>query len=395
ENSTGGGVLNVNCAPTFTYTIISKNIAASYGAGIMDKGGIKKLERCLIEKNITKKSDGAGLYTVKGPLEIEASVFDGNIALDTAGKGGAALYVKGVGINIVNSIFTNNETKRNGGAIYNDSGRIFIENNTFFSNTAGNGQSVWNEKGSVTIINSILWNNAGKQEISGDAAYVNYTCITGGYAGTGNISQNPIFVNTNSPEGNDGLYGTNDDGLQLSGNSPCISAGAESNIEFDIRLMPRPQGDVIDLGAYEYYDFANNSVFFGIINNKGDFVEKYGFPDVLPCIFDVKDIPYFAKSKIGRIMRVKVPKNKYTRNRTNGYLYARWKEEDGRYLEQSSNVRMNMVKVGEDHNTLYFQSVKRVLFVLDERFQNYDNPYTYIIAVSGRGTLELTVPHNQ
>jgi hypothetical protein len=396
ENSMGGGILNVNCAPTLMYTVISRNMAASYGAGIMDKGGVKKLEHCLIKNNISVKSGGAGLYATKGNIQIDASVFDGNAMHDTINQiGGGALYVgKEVRVNIVNSIFTRNEVRRDGGAIYNDSGRVFIENCTFASNTARNGQGIWNRKGSVTVINSILWNNAGKREISGDTASVNYTCITGGHADNNNIDQNPLFVNADSPEGSDGLYGTNDDGLQLMSNSPCISAGSESDVEFDIRLIPRPQRDVIDLGAYEYINYSSDGSHFGIINTDGKFVQKLGF-EVLPFILYARDIPLFAKSKIARVLKVKVPKNEHTKKRTKGYLYARWQNEDGKYLEHSSSVKIHMDKVDEDNKNLYFQSNKKVLFVLDETFQNHENPHAYIIMVSSEGSLHLKIPHDQ
>jgi len=395
ENATGGGILNINCAPIFKFTIISKNMADSVGAGIMDKGGIRQFERCLIEKNITKKSGGAGLYTVKGQLQIEASVFDGNIVQDTLNHtGGGALFVKGTKLHVANSIFTGNEAKKDGGAIYNDSGMVFIESSTFYSNIATYGQSIRNEKGSISIINSILWNDAGKQEISGSVVDVNFTCIVGGHAGIRNIAQNPHFLNANSPKGNDGIYGTNDDGLQLSGNSPCRNAGTESNIEYDIRLIPRPQGLVVDLGAYEYYNYEDDGVYLGIIDRNNDFVKKEGF-EVLPFIVDSEDIFLFANSKISRIMRVKVPRNDHIKKRDKGYVLARWRNEDGSYLEHSHEVKIDMHRVFDDGKNLYFHSNKDILFVLDRRFQNFGNPHAYIIMVGREGYLDLTIPMNQ
>ncbi|MDR0305963.1 MAG: cadherin-like beta sandwich domain-containing protein [Chitinispirillales bacterium] len=394
ENSIGGGILNVNCAPTLMYTIISRNMATSSGAGIMDRGGIKRLENCLIKNNISIRSSGAGLYTTNGHFQIDASVFDGNILQDTMNQtGGGALYVgKEAKLNMVNSIFTRNKATKNGGAIYNDNGIILIENSAFSSNIAANGQSISNEGGSVTIKNSILWNNEGKQEINGDAASVSYTCITGGYAGIGNISQNPNFVNANSPAGSDGIYGTVDDGLQLMSNSPCINAGGESNVGYDIRLMPRPQGNKVDLGAYEYNTYANEGAFLGILRS-GQFIEMQGFR-VLPFILETKDIPLFAKSNLGRVLRMKVPKNDHTKNRTSGYVLARWKNNDGTSLSGSDDVKINMYKVYEEGKNMYFQSNKRVLFVADGQFQG-EHTDTYIIMAGEDGFLNLTVPHNQ
>ena len=83
-----------------------------------------------------------------------------------------------------------------------------------------------------TMINSILWNNY-PDEIYGSAT-VNYSDIRGGYARTGNIDLDPLFVD---PE--------NDD-FHLTENSPCIDAG-------DPTSPLDPDGTRADMGAYYFH----------------------------------------------------------------------------------------------------------------------------------------------
>jgi len=102
---------------------------------------------------------------------------------------------------------------------------------------------------SPTVTNSILWGNTAPTgaEIYTDsgAPVVAYSCVQGGYAGTGNISDDPLFV-----DGTDGGDGWD---LQLQEGSPCIDAGTSTGAPgVDILGVSRPQGGGVDMGAYEF-----------------------------------------------------------------------------------------------------------------------------------------------
>ena len=94
----------------------------------------------------------------------------------------------------------------------------------------------------VAVTNSISWNNNSGDEVSVSSATanINYSCIRNGYAGTGNISSNPVFI---SPT---------DYHLQIT--SPCINAGTLAGAPaFDLENNPRPQPALTnpDMGCYE------------------------------------------------------------------------------------------------------------------------------------------------
>ena len=151
--------------------------------------------------------------------------------------------------------------------------------NCWFSRNTSNyrGGGMYSEDSDSTLTNCIFWGNSAPSGtqlyVTGGTASVTYSCIEGGWAGTGNISGDPLCVD---PDGADDIAGTEDDNLRLRPGSPCIDAG---NNEADIDanssgVQPLPDTDldgnprfvddpatpddgagvppIVDLGAYEY-----------------------------------------------------------------------------------------------------------------------------------------------
>jgi hypothetical protein len=183
--------------------------------------------------------------------ENQGSKYGGGIMCD----GNSSLTVDNCLISKNTVLFETNESK--GGGIYCRSSSLTIINCTLSNNIAYElGGGIFYDGSLCTVINCILWNNPPQEiyAINNDNLTVNYSCIQGGYAGTGNIDINPAFVNTDP----------NDTDYHLSPNSPCIDS-CDPNItdpcgerDFDLDHRGRPQdGDndglcIFDMGAYEF-----------------------------------------------------------------------------------------------------------------------------------------------
>jgi len=138
-----------------------------------------------------------------------------------------------------------------------------------------------NYYGSPTVTNCILWGNTASSSgneiaLENSSTIAVYYCdVQGGQAGiyddlssntinweTGNIDEDPLFVD---PNGTDGIIGTEDDNLRLSPGSPCIDAGDNAvvdanstDLDGNFRIL---DGDddgeaIVDMGAYEFF-YAN------------------------------------------------------------------------------------------------------------------------------------------
>jgi hypothetical protein len=114
-----------------------------------------------------------------------------------------------------------------------------------------------------TFTNCIVWGNGSTPIISQDGSStttITYSDIQGGYAGTGNINADPLFIDADGP---DNIYGTADDNLRLQSNSPCLDAGSNAavpagvttDMEGNARFIDIPgahdPGAIVDMGAYE------------------------------------------------------------------------------------------------------------------------------------------------
>ena len=297
----GGGLYNVNCRLVVANCAFEENAAfnggaifssggtlavhesvfvanlALQGGALVNSNGRMMLTRCVLSNN----ADGTIFCFGNGTLQVESCVFDNNYggwhAIDRSGTGSV--------IEVINSLFTHNA----GGAINSGYNSLFIVNSTLVDNhTTTFGGAVCCSYGSLTAVNCIMWGNTagwGGDEIFGaDAAItVSYSCIAGGYPGTGNINMNPLF---RAPASED---------YHLLAGSPCINAGDNSAvppvIKTDLDGRPRVIGGRIDMGAYEMLPWVKVPMKFTpqALNckGKGKWV-KARF--VLPAEFTVEDV---------------------------------------------------------------------------------------------------------
>ena len=213
----------------------------SDGAAIYATGDYFTINKCTFKNNLIIDSGSVFL------LSSDNSVISSCHFIDNTAAFGAGIYNSNSSPHISNCIFVRNHASGKGGAMENFNGSSpTIVNCTFYGNSAQYGGAISNYNNcSPSIVNSILWANTAsvsgihlRNEIS-STPVLSYCCVSGGYAGTGNISSEPIFVDS-----------TNDD-YRLRVNSPCKDSGTAVgspilDIEGNIRdLNP-------DMGAYEY-----------------------------------------------------------------------------------------------------------------------------------------------
>ena len=176
---------------------------------------------------------------------------------------------------------TGNSAGSNGGGIYSADSSLTVTNCTFSGNSASSeGGGMYNLRGSTTVRNCILW---GDSAPSGPEIFninstpsVTYSDIAGSYSGTGNIDENPLFID---PNGLDGIPDTADDEegyVHLRGFSPCINAGdpaGDYTGQVDIDRQPRVAYGRVDMGADEVFPIAGDFEPDGDV----DFVDFAGF----------------------------------------------------------------------------------------------------------------------
>ena len=188
-------------------------------------------------------------------------IITGNIIMDNESEGAGVLldlsiaggmYVDGGAPFVTYNLFFENYADVGGGGVYLLDSNATLENNTFVGNESDEGAGLLVLGGAPLVRNNIFWDNLGATQIfdGGSALSVTYCDVQGGYAGTGNIDADPLFVDS----------GNMDFNLQLL--SPCVDAGDPSSpFESD--------GTPVDLGAYSTAGLPSMNFKRGDCNNDG------------------------------------------------------------------------------------------------------------------------------
>jgi len=207
----GGGIYNYSSSPTATNCTFSEN-SADYGGGIENNfNSSPTVTNCIFSGN-SANLNGGGMYNYSSPSPT-----------------------------VTNCTFSGNSAEY-GGGMSNFNSSPMVTNCTFSGNSATlNGGAMDSYSSSPTVTNCILWGDT-PQEIDNrqlSSPVVTYSDVQGGYAGTGNIDTNPLFVG-----GGD---------YHLTADSPCIDTGTSSGApNTDFEGDPRPQGTGYDMGVDEF-----------------------------------------------------------------------------------------------------------------------------------------------
>ena len=248
----GGGIYCYSGSPTIENCFISGNEVYS-GGGICCSRSSPTIASCVISSNEAR--DGGGIFCYSGSPIVVDCVISGHVV--TYGGGIYCHYDSSP--KIINTVISENEARR-GGALYcyNEASPELL-----YCTVSGNyateiGGAVYSFEAAPIITNSILWGDWAKQGAEiGIKLYddpstldVRYSDVQGGESavhvdpgavlewGEGNIDQNPLFVRTRD--------------YHITVHSPCIDAGSDAEVYFDMDGEARPLGGGFDIGADEH-----------------------------------------------------------------------------------------------------------------------------------------------
>ncbi len=281
ENCDRPGIAVFNgVTPTIHNCTIKNNISPTAGGGFLITASDPEICNCTITGN--SAFSGGGLYIRDSSNVVlrNCSIsFNSATAEGAMGGGidflGSSLVVDNCKI-VGNSANGGSEFEAEGGGIFSNGGDVFVQNTFFWGNIAsfGSGWQIYDLNShsffaqNCTIIggesavswqndppeftNSILWGSnhmcVPNLDSTGDPD-ISYSCVQGGYAGEGNISDDPLFRNAAAGD------------YRLLPESPCIDTAGTSGPDDDLNGKPRPVDiagigrevtDTYDMGAYEF-----------------------------------------------------------------------------------------------------------------------------------------------
>gem|GEM_PF-5247776 len=237
----GGAILfEVWSTPTINANHFKGNTAVDYAGAIQayDEGVSEVIAANTFVDN-TAQFGGAVVVQLKAVADIQRNYFDGN----QASMSGGALFAENTALfPVTNNLFINNDAAMFGGAVSAvNQGLPSLINNTMANNTCGwQGAGVHSLSSPIVVMNNIVVNNQNfGMNADAVASVTSYNDVWGNSpdnyfqlvtAGTGSISQDPLFVDTIA--------------YQLQAASPAKNAG-----------NPLPQyndtdGTLNDMGAY-------------------------------------------------------------------------------------------------------------------------------------------------
>ena len=289
-NGHGGGLYVTSGSPTLTNCIFSSNAASEGGGGTYNSSSSLTLIDCIFIGNSVTGTygKGGGMYNASSSPRLTNCTFSGNPAYG----GGGVYNASSSSPTLTNCIFSANSAKHSGGGMSNFGSSPTLTNCTFTGNSvtgtygqgggmynasssspmlinctiSGNsasgtnalGGGMYNSSSSPSLTNCIIWGNIGGAiSTNVGTPVITYSNIQGGYAGTGNIDADPLFVRMPWP-GPDGLFGTADDDLgdlRLRPGSPSLNTGSNeaisAGVSTDLAGNARIQDSIVDMGAYE------------------------------------------------------------------------------------------------------------------------------------------------
>lgn len=211
------------------------------GGGIYSNGVTYTISRCRLLNNTAVR--GGAVFVRDADLNLSGCILAGNKTVDNTAQGtntltsrGGAAYVSGiskaVNLRAVNTLWANNESAKEGGAIgTNYAGVtsvhdpfIYILNNTFVRNKAAKNPVLYNHNGKSELVNTLIWGNDG-------ASYDDATSVAEIYS-VSHCASDVDYVNKFASGNADHNILLSTDNMGDNGprfTNPSIVAGADGN----------------------------------------------------------------------------------------------------------------------------------------------------------------------
>ncbi len=252
------------------------SVGTSLTGGLFINGNTIIVRRCDFISNIGGDRGGA-VFSGLG-----SSIFDRCRFLGNRANFGGAVRCDGTANALAapafsNCLFSGNSSVSNGGAVFAIQNSPTFVNCTIVGNISGNQTGGVHVNGDAAdacaITNCIVFFNTDAsgspvpaqqiRAVNGLVVNVSYSAVEGGFAGAGNVSFNPQFVDL---DGRDNVRGTIDDQPRPIPGSPMNDAGSNAlaiELTTDLEGSPRRMDDrsrvdsgvgpapIVDMGAYE------------------------------------------------------------------------------------------------------------------------------------------------
>jgi hypothetical protein len=234
----------------------------------------------------------------------------------------------------------------------------------------------------VKVVNTILWDE--KREFEGDGFDVEYSCVRNGFAGEGNIDDDPLFVDVDKPKGEDGIWGSYDDGLILQQKSPCIDAGKDDiNVDLDITNIERPLNNGFDMGAYEIPVLLNGETMldFGILNFNNEFIIGAGIGDFALDVSSKRDLYKRLHGRSALTIRIYARKDKHVNGINSAEVQVLF-QKDGKNISNTEKIRF--YRNGQNNSYYIFTSRK-----FDTKNSRFEGKPVFLIADTSKQKINM------
>jgi predicted outer membrane repeat protein len=248
ENAEGGGIVRPGSVSIASCTV-SRNRALFGGAMLVPDVVNIDIRNTVFANNYSALGGGAiDITSSTSTGSFINTIFRGN----TSGGSGGAIYNTGSPLVFTNCIFDSNSVSSQPYDFYNDGGSPKFVNCVIY------GDHFYAKTGSLVLVNCIVWGGA---TLAGTATVSN-SCTNTSYSGTGNIIQDPLFVN--APAGD----------FHLKNGSPCIDKADGT------------QAPLLDFDGTPRYNYPGAANFDSICADIGAF--EYSTPNQIPIITAVR-----------------------------------------------------------------------------------------------------------